>query len=265
MRLTDTHCHINFEHFDEDRSQVISRALDSGIEKMLIPGVDLETSRSALALAEKHPQIFVAVGVQPNSGMSWTSSTLKELESLASHPKVVAIGEIGLDYYWDKTPKELQAKIFYGQLELALEMELPVVIHNREATKDILRMLASWHSKLLEIDSVLINRPGVLHSFSGNLAEANKAIEMNFHLGISGPVTYKNAEKLREVVSEIEINNLIIETDSPYLTPQQYRGQRNEPSYVRFVAKKIAEIKQLSEEEVAKTTVKNSEKIFRWK
>ncbi len=265
MRLTDTHCHLNLEQFDGDREEVISRAINLGIERFLIPGIDLATSRSAVDLAEKYPQIFVAVGVQPNSGMSWTNSTLKEIEELASHPKVVAIGEIGLDYYWDKTPKEKQAKIFYQQLELAMDLELPVVIHNREATKDTLAMLERWHQKLLESESPLILRPGVLHSFSGNEEDALQALAINFFLSISGPVTYKNAKILRKVVANTDIEKLIIETDSPYLTPQRFRGQRNEPSYVSFIANKISEIKELSAKEVANITAENAEKLFNWK
>ncbi|MBT4003248.1 MAG: TatD family hydrolase [Chloroflexi bacterium] len=264
MRLTDTHCHLNLDQFDKDREEVILRGFDVGVERFLIPGIDIETSRSASELADKYPQIFVAVGVQPNSGMGWTNRTLKEVEEMASHPKVVAIGEIGLDYYWDKTPKEKQAKIFFQQLELAMEMDLPVVIHNREATEDTLAMLKRWFAKLTESESDLVSRPGVLHSFSGNVEDAKQANEINFFLSISGPVTYKNAKILREVVARCDIEKLLIETDSPYLTPQRFRGQRNEPSYVSFIANKISEIRELSIEEVANKTAENAEKLFNW-
>ncbi len=265
MHLTDTHCHINFGHFDEDRNQIISRALESGIERILVPGVDLETSRSAIKLSEMHSGIYAAVGIHPNSGKNWSKSTLREIEEMASHPKVVAIGEIGLDYYRDNTPKETQKKIFFQQLELAMNLGLPVVVHNRESTEEMLGMLASWHRKLIEFDSGLVERPGVLHSYSGSLTEARKAIAMNFYLGISGPVTYKNSENLREVVAHVDLEKLLIETDSPYLTPQHFRGQRNEPSYVKYVVERMSEIMQPPEKDIAKKTSENAEKLFKWK
>jgi TatD DNase family protein len=264
MRLTDTHCHLNFEGFDADREAVIERAVKAGLERILIPAIDLETSRAAVALAEKYDLIYAAVGVQPNSGKSWEASTLKELQALAEHPKVVAIGEIGLDYYWDETPRYVQEQIFHYQLELAADLELPVIIHNREATGDVLRMLVRWQTALVEHRSSIAERPGVLHSFSGNAGDAQKAYEANFYTGITGPVTFKKALELQEVVQKAPLDRLLIETDAPYLTPHPFRGQRNEPGYVRYVAEKIGELKQLSLEEVAQATAVNAARLFEW-
>ncbi len=264
MRLVDSHCHLDFERFNEDRQAVISRALETGLERMLVPGIDLATSRAAVALAELHPQIYAAVGVQPNSGLSWERSTLKDLEDLASHPKVVAIGEIGLDYYWDDTPRDVQADIFDQQLALAGRLGLPVVIHNREATQDTIDALLHWQGHLAAEGSPLAARPGVLHSYSGDITQAQPALETGFFLGISGPVTFKKAEQLRQVVSQAPLERLLIETDSPYLTPEPHRGKRNEPSYVRFVAHKIAELRQLPPDEVAQQTTENAARLLKW-
>lgn len=264
MRLVDSHCHLDFERFDEDRQAVIARAFDAGLERMLVPGIDMPTSRAAVALAEDYPQVYAAVGIQPNSGMSWQGSTLKELEELAAHPKVVAIGEIGLDYYWDKTPKDLQADIFNQQLDLAGRLGLPVVIHNREATMDTISVLLRWQDGLAAQGSPLAERPGVLHSYSGDIIQAQPVLEAGFYLGISGPVTFKKADILRQVVSQAPLERLLIETDSPYLTPEPYRGKRNEPAYVRFVAQKIAELRNQSPDVVAQQTTENAVRLLSW-
>ncbi len=264
MRLVDTHCHLDFERFDEDRHEVITRALEAGLERMLIPGIDLPTSRAAVALAEEYSQIYAAVGVQPNSGLSWEDGTLKELVSLTGHPKVVAVGEIGLDYYWDTTPKQLQLQIFQQQLELAARVGLPVIVHNRDATQDTLRVLLQWQHGLAAAGSTLAERPGVLHSYSGDTAEAQAALAGGFYLGITGPVTFKKADTLRQVVAEAPLERLLIETDSPFLTPEPYRGQRNEPAYVRFVAERIAQERRLSPQEAAWQLSENAARLLKW-
>lgn len=264
MRLVDSHCHLDFERFDEDRQAVMARAIDTGLERMLVPGIDMATSRVAVALADGYPQVFAAIGIQPNSGMSWERSTLKELEELAAHPKVVAIGEIGLDYHWDKTPTDLQVEIFDQQLALAARLDLPVVIHNREATEDTIAALLQWRSTLAAEGSPLADRPGVLHSYSGNIKQAQQVLEVGFYLGISGPVTFKKADMLRQVAAQTPLERLLIETDSPYLTPEPHRGKRNEPAYVRFVAQKIAELRSLPIEEVAQQTTENATRLLNW-
>jgi TatD DNase family protein len=264
MRLVDTHCHLDFERFDDDRESVITRAAENGLERLLVPAIDLDTSRAAVKLSLEYESVYAAVGVQPNSGLSWKDSTLKELIALADNARVVAIGEIGLDYYWDKAPKNIQHSIFEQQLDLAQQLQLPVIIHNREATEDTLAILLTWQQGLLAADSPLADRPGVLHSYSGDAAQAQQALAAGFYLGISGPVTFKNAHTLHQVVAEVPIERLLLETDAPYLTPHPYRGQRNEPAYVRYMAEKISEIKNMPLEQVAQNTTENATRLFKW-
>lgn len=264
MRLVDSHCHLDFASFNDDREAVITRAGENGLERMLVPGIDLDTSRAAVQLSERYEDIFAAVGVQPNSGLSWQDSTLIELKTLAGSPKVVAIGEIGLDYYWDKTPKEFQESIFLQQCQLAQHLELPVIIHNREATEDTLAILLDWQAGLAAAASPLADRPGVLHSYSGDAAQAQRALAAGFFLGINGAVTFKNAETLHQVVAQAPLERLLLETDAPYITPQPYRGQRNEPAYVRYMAGRISEIKTMPLEQVAQITTQNAARLFKW-
>lgn len=264
MALTDTHCHLDDEQFDEDRENVIQRAVDSGVARMLIPGLDLESSRAAIEIAEKFPEVYAAIGVHPNRGLSWNGETLAQLRELAKHPKVVAVGEIGLDYYRDQTPRDAQEQIFYYQLEMAAEIGLPVIVHNRDATRDILRMLTNWQERLVDRELELAKRPGVLHSYSGTIVEAEQAKEIGFALGFTGPVTYKNASELRNVVESMDLEQILIETDSPYLSPQPYRGKRNEPMRVKLVAEKIAELHELPIEMILQKTYENAERLFAW-
>lgn len=262
--FVDTHCHLDFNAFDKDRSQVLERAWESGLERILIPGINLASSQLALRLAEKNEQVFVAVGVHPNDALSWKDDTLAQLKQLTDHPKVVAIGEIGLDYYRDRAPKELQADIFCEQLSLASQVNLPVVIHNRDASADVMDILSKWQKGLELGNEPLAKRPGVLHSFSDTLEVAERGMAHNFYLGITGPVTFKNAENLRRTVSAIPLNNLLIETDAPFLTPHPFRGKRNEPAYVRFIADRIAQVLELSVKSVATKTTSNAINLFNW-
>lgn len=262
---TDTHCHINFDTFDADRNRVIERARQAGLIRILIPGVDLETSRSAIRLAEAVPEIYAAVGVHPNSAQEWNSQTRTELKDLAAHPKVVAIGEIGLDYYRDNTSKDLQKEVLLEQLSLAAEVKLPIVLHNRIATDDILDLLSNWQSELKLTKSQLLMRCGVLHSYSEDLDAALTAINLGFSIGINGPVTFKNASNLQLLVKSLPIESILIETDAPFLTPHPKRGQRNEPSYVVRVAEKIAELKGMQLAEVQDITTANAERLFHWR
>ncbi len=264
MRLTDTHCHLDLNNFDKDREMVIARAEKAGIEKLLVPGLDILSSKAAIQLAEKYSLIYASVGVHPNSGKTWNTSTLSDLKILAQHPKVVAIGEIGLDFYRNYTPQNLQKKIFRDQLEFSSEIGKPVIIHCREAFSAILKLLTNWHSQLKEMNKPLADMPGVLHSYSGNISQTEILMDKNFYIGISGPVTYNNAQELRQVISSAPLDKMLIETDSPYLTPHPYRGKRNEPSYVSYVAERIAEILRKSPMEIGEITSNNSNKLFNW-
>jgi TatD DNase family protein len=263
--LTDTHCHLNLNIFQENLGQYLERAWERGIERILIPGIDIETSREAIRLAEAHPQLYAAVGVHPNDASTWKNDTLAALRELAQHPKTAAVGEIGLDYYRDHAPRPLQQAIFAEQLGLAAELGLPVVIHNRASLEDVWSALSTWRDGLLQNGSPLAARPGVLHSFDGDLLSARAAIEKGFFIGISGPVTFQNARDRQEIVKALPLDHLLIETDAPYLTPHPLRGQwPNEPANVAFVAEKIAGLHEQTVETIAQATWENAIKLFNW-
>ncbi len=264
FNLTDTHCHLDFERFDADRLAVLRRAAQAGVDRLLNPALDLFTCARAIQLANDHKMVYASVGVHPNSAMTWEANTLSELRRLATHPKVVAIGEIGLDYYWDRAPADLQQEVLRRQLDLATELSLPVVIHNREAGDDLLPILVEWQRDLSETGGPLAENPGVLHSFSGDQAMAEAALKAGFFLGFTGPVTFKNAPDLQGLVTGLPLDRILIETDAPFLTPHPHRGQRNEPAHVRLVADKIASLKGLSVEQVASQTWLNAKRLFRW-
>ena len=262
--LADTHCHLDFNSFDEDRDQVLARGREAGVERILNPGIDLDSSRNAVDLAESRSQVYAAIGVHPNEANSWSADVLLHLRQLARSPRVVAIGEIGLDYYRDRAPRELQKRIFQEQLALATELGLPVIVHNRQATADILDILSAWQAGLVAASTPLAAKPGVLHSFSADLESALQAINLNFFIGITGPVTFRNAPDLQNIVAELPLDHLLVETDAPFLAPHPYRGKRNEPAHVRLVADKIAELHAQSFESVSQSTSTNAERLFAW-
>ena len=262
--LTDTHCHLNFEKFDADRDEVLERAREVGLTNILNPGIDAETCREAIALADAHPEVYAAVGLHPNRAGEWSDTLESQLRTWTAHPKVVAIGEIGLDYYWNTFPHDLQQQVLNAQLSLAAEVELPVIIHNRESTDDVVAMLIAWQKTLVAAGNPLAARPGVVHSFSGNVSHATNLLTHNYYVGITGPVTFKKADELRDVVREVPLSRLLIETDAPFLSPHPKRGKRNEPAHVRFVAEKISEIKHIPVEHVIDITYQNANHLFGW-
>ncbi len=263
--LTDTHCHLNLNTFQEHLDQTLERAWERGIGRILIPGIDVETSRKAVALAERYEKLYAAVGVHPGDANTWQPETLAMLRELVQHSKVVAIGEIGLDYYRDRTPRPLQRQVFQAQLALAAEVGLPVVIHNRDAIDDLWEALSAWQAELARGGSMLAGRPGVLHSFDGTLEVARRAMEKGFFIGISGPVTFRNALERQSVVTALPLSQLLVETDAPFLTPQPHRGKwPNEPAFVAYVAEKIAELHGLPLETVIRTTGENATQLFNW-
>ena len=270
--LVDTHCHLNFDSFEGERKELLQRAREAGVTFILNPGVDLESSREAVALAEKYEEVYAAVGVHPNDALSWKEGTREELRELSQHPKVLAIGEIGLDYYRDRAPEAEQKKIFQEQLLLAMEVELPVIIHTRDAsredrraTADVLGILNEWQTGLAGSDTLLSENPGVLHSFSADEQSAFDAIHMNFMIGITGPVTFLNAPELQRLVAALPLERVLTETDAPFLTPHPHRGERNEPAYVRLVAEKIAQLHNLPPDVVADITAENAGRLFHWR
>jgi len=262
MALIDTHCHLDFDAFDSDRAEVIARAQEAGVEMMLNPCTDLANAPRVLALAGEHEAVFAAVGVHPNSSTQWDAHSVAALRELASQPKVLAIGEIGLDYYWDEAPHDVQQKALQAQLELAAEMELPVIVHNREASKDLLAILLDWQAGLAASGSPLVQRPGVLHSFSADQAMAEKALAAGYFLGFTGTLTFKNAPELQAVAQQAPLERILVETDSPFLSPHPLRGQRNEPARVQLVAEKLALLKGMAVEDVATATTANARYLF---
>lgn len=253
--LVDSHCHLDDDSFAMDRDEVVARAATAGVGRIVVPAIDLGNVQAVLGLAAEVERVYAAVGVHPNSAAAWQDDWIDELRRLAAHEKVVAIGEIGLDYYWDKTPANVQHRALGRQLELAHELNLPVIIHNREANADTLSQLAA--SPLGGGD-----RPGVLHSFSGDWPMAEAALAMGFYLGFTGPLTYKKADDMRTIATRAPLDRILIETDAPYLSPHPYRGKRNEPAYVRFVAERLAELRGLTVEEIARITTANAEHLF---
>ena len=261
--LFDTHCHLDFESFTNDIEAVIERAAEAGVTRMIVPALDLENAAAVLALAERFPGVYAAVGVHPNSAAGWRDEWLDRLRELAQHPKVVAIGEIGLDYHWDKTPPETQRQALTLQLELAAELTLPVIIHNRDASEDVVRLLAMVAGASAPPLPRAPALQGVLHSFSADWNTAESALALGYYLGFTGPLTYKKADDLRSIAARIPLDRILIETDAPFLAPHPYRGKRNEPAHVRLVAERLAELRGLSLEEIAAATTANALDLFR--
>ncbi len=251
--LIDTHAHLNALQYVEDLQEVIDRAKAEGVEKIVVVGFDRPTINKAIELADVYEFIYATIGWHPVDAIDMTEGDLQWIEELASHPKVVAIGEMGLDYYWDKSPKEIQKEVFRKQIALAKRVNLPIVIHNREATADIVDILKEENAS--EVG-------GIMHCFTGSYEIAQQCMAMNFYISFGGPVTFKNAKVPKEVAVKIPMNRLLIETDCPYLTPHPFRGKRNEPAYVKYIAEQIAELKGVSFEEIAEKTSDNAKRIF---
>ncbi|WP_027415757.1 TatD family hydrolase [Aneurinibacillus terranovensis] len=252
--LFDTHAHLNDEKFNEDRQDVIARARENGVSLICNIGYNRETITTSLELTRQYDFIYTAIGWHPQDAKTMTDDDLAWIEKLASEEKkVVAIGEIGLDYYWDTSPKDVQHDVFRKQIRLAKKLKLPIIIHDREAHQDIINILREEEAE--EVG-------GIMHCFSGSPEMATECINMNFYISLGGPVTFKNAKKPKEVAEHVPLDRLLIETDCPYLTPEPYRGKRNESGYVRYVAEKIAGLKNISFEKIAEITTENAKKLF---
>lgn len=264
LSLVDSHCHLDIDQFDADRAEVLARAREIGVRAIINPGIDLIHCRQAVALAEAHADVYAAVGIHPNSSSNVDTKTIDALRVLADHPKVVAIGEIGLDYYWDKVDPKAQAQSFRLQLDLAAAVGLPVIIHNRDATADTAKILSAWATDASTRNSPLAQKPfwGVLHAFGGDLPLAHQAYDWNFVLGLGGPVTFRNARQLHELVPQLDLTRVMIETDAPYLTPHPYRGKRNEPAYVALICEQIATLCGLPAREIARQTSAVAQQFF---
>ena len=258
--LIDTHAHLDSPQFDADRAAVVERAQAAGVEVIVNAGADMDSSRRTVALAEQYPEVYAGVGVHPHDAKQVDGDALAALRELARQPKVVAVGEIGLDFYRNLSPQDVQRRAFQAQLAWAARLGKPVIVHDREAHAEVLKALTSWAAGLAS--SPLAGRVGMLHSFSGDLLMAKRAIDLGFYISISGPVTYQNARRLAEIIQALPLNRLLIETDCPYLTPHPHRGKRNEPAHVRLVAEKIADIKGLTLDMVAAATTANARRLF---
>ncbi|WP_373481955.1 TatD family hydrolase [Acetobacterium sp.] len=252
--LIDSHAHIDDQKFNEDREAVLENARAAGVELIINPGADEASSFRAVAMSEKYPMVYATVGIHPHDAKDYVAEKHDPLlTEWAKKEKVVAIGEIGLDYHYDYSPREVQQEVFIRQLIIAKAVELPIVIHNRESMEDMVRILKEYFAP---------EYGGIMHSYSGSVEMAKIFLDMGFHLSISGPLTFSNARKLPEVVAMMPLDRLLIETDSPYLTPTPHRGKRNEPAYVRFVAAEIARIRGMAVEEVAEITSQNAKRVF---
>ena len=264
LPLVDSHCHLDLPQFEADRAAAWARAQAAGVRWLVIPGIDLDQTRQALALAEQQPHWYVAVGIHPNSADAFDAAVLADLRMLAAHPKVVAIGEIGLDYYWDKVAPEQQRRAFVAQLELAAELGLPVIIHSREANDDVADVLRAWVAGEHFGASALARRPfaGVLHAFSGDEALAQEAYGWGFALSLGGPVTFRNAHALHALTPKLRLDRLMLETDAPYLAPHPLRGQRNEPAHLALVVEQLARLFAVTPAAVAAATTGVAQRFF---
>ena len=253
MLLFDTHAHYDDAQFDPDREELLAALPENGVGLVVNPGCDIPTSQKALALAERFPHVYAAVGYHPENCGPYVPEDLDTLRSMAAHPKAVAIGEIGLDYYWEENPpRELQQQVFRSQLQLAQELDLPVIVHDREAHGDSLSIIREFP-----------NLRGVFHCFSGSAEMAKELVKLGWMISFTGVLTYKNARKALETADAVPLEHLMIETDSPYMAPVPNRGKRNDSRNVSFICQKLAEVKGVSPEDCARITMENGKRFFR--
>ncbi len=258
--MIDSHCHLDFDHFSADREAVMERAQEAGVTAIINPAVDLRSCEAVLALNRRWPQVHVAVGVHPNSCQDFNDQTLKRLSEPAQQPGVVAIGEIGLDFYRERCPRQDQMVALRQQLKLAAELALPVIIHNRDASDELLPELAR-HSRSLPAS--MGEHVGVLHSFSASAEVARQALDLGFYIGFTGPLTFRKAEGLRAVARDVPPERLLVETDAPFLSPVPHRGKRNEPAYLPYIVDVLAGLHGMTSAAMAQVTSENTRRLFR--
>ncbi len=251
--FVDTHAHLFYPNFNGEVDQIIERANNAGVNYIIVPGTDLATSKKAIEFAEQYESVYAAVGVHPHDTAEWKDSFIDTLEEFSNHPKVVAIGEIGLDYYYDFSPKEIQIEAFKKQIDLAVKVNLPIIVHNRESNDDLMRIIREYCDTSLRAQ---------FHCFAGSVADAKELTKMGHFISFPGNITFKKSDDLREVLKSVGPQKILLETDSPFMTPVPYRGQRNEPSYVILVAEKIAEIFNIDLDDVARMTNYNVYNLF---
>jgi TatD DNase family protein len=258
--LIDSHAHIDLPDFDRDREQVVARARQGGVRALINIGLDVESSRASLKLAKKSDDVFSTVGFHPHEASKLRDEDLKALAELAKDDKVVAVGEIGLDFYRNLSARKSQLEAFRKQLDLAVELRLPVVVHCRQAHEEVFKILSDWVRSTLSVGRL---RRGVIHCFSADIEMAQRYIEIGFYISLAGSVTYPSAGELVQVAKEIPLDRLLLETDAPFLPPQAYRGKRNEPAYVALVAEKVAQVRGVPRVVVAEAAAKNTISLFK--
>jgi len=248
----DTHTHLQFESYDKDRELVIQRAIKNDIDAVITIGTDLKSSNDALDLAKKFAVVYASVGIHPNDCINTSSNDLDELEKMAQKDKAIAIGEIGLDYYRQYSPKEKQKDVLRKQIQLARKLGLPIIIHNRDAHEDIYKVLKEERAEEIS---------GVFHSFSGDITFLKSILALNYHVSFTGPVTFKNTN-YNKLIDYVPLEQLLLETDSPFLAPVPFRDKRNEPSFIRYIAEKVAQVKGITLEKLAEITSDNAKNLF---
>ncbi|MGO3196193.1 TatD family hydrolase [Vagococcus salmoninarum] len=252
--IFDTHTHLNVEQFKDDLVETMARSRELGVTEMAVVGFDTPTIEKSLELSQTYPEIYSIIGWHPTEAGSYSKAIEDKLQSQLTEPKVVALGEIGLDYYWMNDPKEIQAKVFRRQIAIAREHNLPISVHTRDAIEDTYQILKEENIQ---------NVGGIMHSFSGDVEWMKRFLDLGMHISLSGVVTFKKATEVHEVAQVVPLERLLIETDAPYLAPMPYRGKRNEPGYTRYVAEKVAELREMTVEDVAKITRQNAFELFR--
>ena len=257
ITLVDTHAHLDADEFDTDRDEVIARAHDVGVTTIITVGTGVESGQRSIELAEQYPGILVAIGIHPHAASTATKADIDDIGRLAEHEKVIAIGEIGLDFYRDYSPRDSQLQVLQRQLELAVRLDLPVAIHCRQAHDEMLAILHDWTARYPERSS-----PGVIHCFMGDIETAREYLEMGFYLSLGGYITYPVNRNAHDVMRFIPADRLVVETDCPLLTPQRYRGQRNEPAYARYTAEELSVIRGVPLETLARETTENARRLF---
>lgn len=257
MELFDSHCHLNYDYTPKTIEQIIQEAQNQGVKTLMTVGTDIPTLGTLAQICEKFPNIYHTAGVHPHEVQSMTETDLVKIKQASEHPKCMAIGEIGLDYYYEHSDRESQKKWLSKQLELALKVHLPVVIHSRDAEEDLLAQLTPYAKKVAQIPS-----PGIIHCFSGSEEFALACVDLGFYISFSGMVTFKNADNLRQIAAKLPLERILIETDSPYLAPVPLRGKKCEPAMVRHTAEKLAEVRGITLEALAKATTKNAKAVF---
>jgi len=250
--LVDTHAHLQWASFDKDREKVVDRARKVNVKHIVNIGFNLEGSRKAIELAKKHQGLYATIGIHPHNASQLNEAVLDKLTKLSENPKVVAIGETGLDYYRNLSPRDAQKKAFEAQLLLAKKLELPVAIHDREAHADTLKLLSKFKDKI----------KGVMHCFSGSKEMAEQYVKFGFYISFAGPVTFPNSHRLQKIAKEIDLDKILLETDSPWLAPQNMRGKRNEPAFLPYIAEKTANLRGISVDALAEATTENAKEIF---